>query len=556
MKELYLDIMEKALSAYSTQRIREYIDQVREKGLKEHGFPRLASNIGILIAYGRRTDLMDTFLEIMDLCCEEMPKRRAANEFSIREVCCCLMLLEEKQTVSTQHLAKWKQQLTDFDPWHFYNRLDDYSGRFITNWTLFAVVSDYMRGVYCGIDTTEFVEKQLPSQLRNLDEMGMYQDDNLGGSGNPIVYDLMPRLLFAFLLRAGYRGTYRAQIEEMLDKTARLTLQMQSVTGELPFGGRSNQFLINDAMFASYFELEAARFMEKGDAETAGEMKAAALLAAKNTLRYLAVDPISHIKNRYDIATKIGCEDYGYFNKYMITLASNIYIGFLFGDDSIEPTTAPAQRGGYVARTGESFHKTFLTAGGYHVELDTNADFHYDAKGVGRVHKAGCHTALCLAMPFPDHPNYLLEGENPTAMSICPFIRQADALLVGAEKYAQYDFLECKETEHSAYAAFSVQMQDRSVIQGCTVSEKGVTVTQTGGDGLMLPVFAFDGEKETEISIEKDSITVRYGGEYCRYRFLGEAREQGTFYNRNGRYRVFAVTTQEISIEMGHDNER
>ena len=95
MKELYLDIMEQALSAYSMQRIREYIDEVKAKGLKEHGFPRLASNIGILMAYGRRTDLMDTFLEIMDLCCEEMPKRRAANEFSIREVCCCLMLLEK-----------------------------------------------------------------------------------------------------------------------------------------------------------------------------------------------------------------------------------------------------------------------------------------------------------------------------------------------------------------------------------------------------------------------------------------------------------------------------
>ena len=157
MKELYLDIMEQALSAYSMQRIREYIDEVKTKGLKEHGFPRLASNIGILIAYGRCTDLMDTFLEIMDLCCEEMPKRRAANEFSVREVCCCLMLLEEKQKVGTQYLAKWKQQLTDFDPWHFYNRLDDYSGKFIGNWTLFGVISEYMRGVYCGIDTMEFV---------------------------------------------------------------------------------------------------------------------------------------------------------------------------------------------------------------------------------------------------------------------------------------------------------------------------------------------------------------------------------------------------------------
>ena len=144
MKEMYLDIMEKSLSAYTDERIRDYIDEVKRDGLTEHGFPRLGSDIGILMAYGRRTELLDTFIEIMDICCDEMPRKRAANDFSIREVCCCLMLLEQKQLVDKKYLEKWKRQLSTFDPWKFYNRVDDRSGRFIGNWAMFATVSEYI----------------------------------------------------------------------------------------------------------------------------------------------------------------------------------------------------------------------------------------------------------------------------------------------------------------------------------------------------------------------------------------------------------------------------
>ena len=56
MKTIYIDIMEKALSAYTEERIREYIAEVRRDGLTEHGFPRLGANIGILMAHGRRQE--------------------------------------------------------------------------------------------------------------------------------------------------------------------------------------------------------------------------------------------------------------------------------------------------------------------------------------------------------------------------------------------------------------------------------------------------------------------------------------------------------------------
>ena len=54
MKEKYIELMEKALSAYTDEHIQRYFNDVKTNGLTEHGFPRLTANIGILIAHGRR----------------------------------------------------------------------------------------------------------------------------------------------------------------------------------------------------------------------------------------------------------------------------------------------------------------------------------------------------------------------------------------------------------------------------------------------------------------------------------------------------------------------
>lgn len=86
----YLDLMEKTLSAYSDEHIHHYFNNVQQYGLTEHGFPRLTSNIGILIANGRRGDLLPTFLEMMEFCCKNIPLVQAANDFSVREIVCCI----------------------------------------------------------------------------------------------------------------------------------------------------------------------------------------------------------------------------------------------------------------------------------------------------------------------------------------------------------------------------------------------------------------------------------------------------------------------------------
>ena len=70
MRRVYIDLMEKILSAYTDEHISRYFNEVKISGLTEHGFPRLASNLGVLICHGRHKDLLPLFIDLMDLCCE------------------------------------------------------------------------------------------------------------------------------------------------------------------------------------------------------------------------------------------------------------------------------------------------------------------------------------------------------------------------------------------------------------------------------------------------------------------------------------------------------
>ena len=109
MKEKYLNLMEKALSAYTNEQILNYFNDVQKNGLTEHGFSRLTSNIGILIAHGKRRDLTPLFLQMMDFCCCNIPKVKAANDFSVREVVNCIDALSKKLGCKVVEISALKE---------------------------------------------------------------------------------------------------------------------------------------------------------------------------------------------------------------------------------------------------------------------------------------------------------------------------------------------------------------------------------------------------------------------------------------------------------------
>ena len=546
MKQKYLELMALALSAYSDDHIREYFDRVKAEGLTEHGFPRLTVNIGVLVCHGYRRDLIPLFIEMMDLCCNQIPRVKAANDFSVREIVFCIFELQ-KHGKFTNEIERWKKELSTILATECYDKFAKESDQVIGNWALFTAVSEYARSLLTGCDNEDFVELQIENQLRRLDENAMYMDNIHQEAHQPIVYDLVPRYLFALLLHFGYRGKYFARIDEVLKETALMTLKMQSVTGEIPFGGRSNQFVHNEGLLAIIYEYEANRYAQMGDLETAGRFKAATARAMEMTEKLLSKDPIRHIKNRFPTETRYGCEKYAYFDKYMITTASHIFSAYLICDDSIPTGTFDDSAASFM--TSEHFHKLFMRSGGYFLEFDVNADPQYDSSGLGRVHRYGAPSPICLSLPCTDTPKYRIPEEYKRRASLCPGIMTGDKELFACDSDEAIEIFSYSADKARLKYPFGIAV-DYAIAEGCV----HVKVSGKGALLHMLPAFCFDGENETQISLNENVLEIAYGGWICRYTASGVIRDLGkTAGNRNGLYRLFCAEAEsdlDLKIEI------
>ena len=546
-KSRYIDLMEKVLSAYTTEHIDRYYNDVKTGGLKEHGFPRLTADIGILIAHGRRTDLKDRLIRLMDLCCDEIPRHNdCANDFSVKEIIFALIELETHQTFPQAQIDGWKEKLKKITVEKCYNIYAVAEDSKVFNWAAFTMVSEWMR-YHIGIapEDRRFIDIQAASQWQWVDGNGMYRDPY-----NPMVYDLVTRGLFSLLLHFGYRGKYFEYWDNALRKAGLLTLKMLSVSGEIPYGGRSNQFIHNEAHAALILEYEAVRYARLGDLPTAGKFKAAVLRALANIESWLARKPITHVKNRFPLETKYGCEGYAYFDKYMITAASFLYVAYLFCDDSI-----PA--GEFDDLTGDSwlssdhFHKLVLRAGNYFAEYDYRADVHYDASGLGRLHRKGAPSAVCLSTPATDTPSYTIDAEGAIPFAVVPEISDGQEWLSGADPAVVHKVERHSAQGNGAQAEISCRWPDgRKVGSRYSLTEDGLQITLSGqgGIGLMLPAFQFDGREKSVIELSGRTLSIRYCGWVCRYQLEqgNTIRDTGkTGYNRNGHYQIFRAEGKE-----------
>ncbi len=545
MKTYYLDLMERVLAAYSDADIKAYFADVQKRGLTEHGFPRLTANIGRMIAQGRRKELLPMFTSMMTICCKRVSLDRAANDFSVQEMIESILQIEKSQVVDASVIDGWKR---DLGKKVIYNNPAESADQKTTNWCLFAAVSEFLRmqSGLCPIDMP-YIEMQLATQVCYLNGLGMYREEE----GSPMVYDLVPRLLFSILLYYGYEGKYKKTIDDALRRAALLTLRMQSVSGEIPYGGRSNQFYYNEALIAAIFEYEVNRYCREGDLKLAAQFKRAACDALKVVERGLDNNPDKHIKNRFPTKTRYGCEDYAYFNKYMITTASYLNWGMLFCKEDIAPAAEP-----YITRDvltlSSDFHKTFLRFDDYFVELDTNADGHYDCSGIGRIHKRGAPSEICLSCTATAIPKVTFDLEERPAFSIAP------ALFVdGAPQFmtlGEYRLHASSVDDESAAAEFFCDIEGQPLRFACKVGADGVTITAEaeGEVAVMLPALAFDGEHQTEIQTEGNRLSVSHKGNRCTYTTDGELCDMKTLgCNRNGHYKLYYAKGQgSVSVNV------
>ena len=112
----YLDVMEAAVSAYSDEHIAKYVREVEAGGVREHGFPRLTANLGVLLSEGRQTGRKDVFRRMMDISCREAAKGKmkgwgGGNDFSVKELAICLVALEKAGTFPEVVTEGWRAAL-------------------------------------------------------------------------------------------------------------------------------------------------------------------------------------------------------------------------------------------------------------------------------------------------------------------------------------------------------------------------------------------------------------------------------------------------------------
>ena len=406
-----------------------------------------------------------------------------------------------------------------------------------------------------GLCSAEFpYDDHLCYQMQWIDENGMYMDKKGSVYHHPMVYDLVSRGLFCLLLHFGYRGAYYEEIDSALERAGILTLKMQSTTGEIPFGGRSNQFLHNEAWLATVLEYEAVRYARKGDSLLAARFKAATERALDNCEAWLNRTPIRHVKNDFPTETGYGCEDYAYFDKYMITTASFLYTAYLICDDSI-PTKEPTDEGAEVFVTSPAFQKVFLRAGEYCAELDLDADEEYDASGLGRIQRKGAPSAICLAAPCPAHPIYRVSNSATPALSICPGTMVDGEWRFATSPDARYALLNVSREQDTATVTVQCTHVNGEIhTVRYLVSEGGIEITHSGNGTLahLLPAFFFDGTSHTEIQADANVLTVCYKGWCYRAETNGKIEKLSRLaQNRNGHYQCYlASATDALTVRI------
>ena len=523
----YLDLAEVAVGAYDDARMEAYVREAETVGVQEHGFPRLAANLGRLVAAGRMQEkkpILERMLTVACACARKgmMPPKSGGNEFSVRELVSAVVALEKAGAFPAEKIGGWKADLASIDAQRCYTSshypFGDPVGH---NWPLFGAASEQARIHYGLGGDPKFVEDWVSDQLRHFDRNGMYRDPH-----EPSVYDFIGRLCYMQILHFGYDGPCRAKLEEELIASAEPTLAMLSVCGEIPFGGRSNQFLHNNTMYAAVAEWYAAFFTKRGDAAMASRFRSAAARAIAALEPWVKDGQVFHVKNRFpkpaasgerNVGQKwFGCEGYAYFDKYMVTMGTWAVLADEFAEaQSIpEPGDCPP----LDFSTSEHFHWRFVQSRNYTVQEDWNANTNYDATGIGRIHRRGAPTAICLSTPFAERPSYHIGIErNPGPLAI---------------------------------GATGGKMSYK-------VDDWGVRIKVQGNGSLTLQVFEFDGEEVTRIDFDERMVAVFYRGWVCRYTTRGGtfADTARKYFNRNGRYRRIDCTGTDFEVFVTIERE-
>lgn len=560
-KNDYLDVIECVVDAYGIGFLEKQLE------LPDEIYHFTAFRTSVMLAYliesGRRPELFDLWMRVTEKSVRALKQSRKSdyNDLTLEELCVSFILMRDCVK------KEWLDVLSEVTPEVHYALTEKEQ---MHNMVVYGCVGMYLREKLTGESCEGHLDRVMPWIIECIDENGMFDDRD-----HAMLYDLTTRVRLEQLLWFGYDGKWKEQIEESLIKGAEATLLMQSAAYQIPYGGRSNQLLHNEALQTSLCEYAALREKRRGNNEKAMQYKRAAHLSFQTLERYLKnPDGAKHIRNMFPQDSLFGVDDYGTFPRYMNALATFIACGYLAADDEIGEAECPCEAGGYVFETSDRFGKIFINAFGQSIEYACKADYAHEPAGLGRYHAKGIPAELGLSMPFVEKPKYLLSKSRIPFEVIGP-------------KHVSAGFMHlANEVEPSKLTAISAGYTDSNGLRrllcenekplhtkveesGCgymltaeweSATEK-ITLSRTGLELSVLlksgekpfweiPMLLSDGKNKTELIEKENGISVIAGD--FEYMLRGEniTVSEETVANRNGIYRIVYADCETIKLVL------
>lgn len=356
---------------------------------RQYSTPAFALAVAMLHQSGRNRALLPAGVRAMTAACADLAAGKAADGHA--DFFTVLLLHADRllgRVAPREAVQRWRADLRAVAPERVY-RFQPATPE-LHNWNLVACAGERLRDADGYGSSSGWIEASLARQVEHFTASGMYRDPN-----DPMAYDHFARLWALDLVEEGYDGAQAATLRELVERGAWMSLFMQSPNGELPCGGRSAHHQWNEAEQAVTFETLARRFAARGDRAAAGAFKRAARLSLQSIGRWVRPSgELWIVKNRLDPRLRHGYETYSFHSQYNLLAAAMLALAWLRADDAIPERACPADAGGYAFALQPAFHKAFLSAGGFFVEIDTAADPHYNPTGILRVHHRGIPPGL------------------------------------------------------------------------------------------------------------------------------------------------------------------
>ncbi len=564
-RSFYLDLMEPVIRKAATWIAEDgaLIDPVIHAEWAQTT-SRFVSSAAVLLHFRRMTDLEDIVFRSMSYCCAklaspDLPKSSSAD-FWMREIVTAYDCLNG--IAPAELLEQWRHDLSTVIPEKTYLFVDPTHQNLkqFHNWAVYSSSGESMRdsaGIGGSNDFlwgNRFFDTYMEGQTHRFTEYGLYRDPD-----DPITYDITTRLQFAAAIARGYNGPLRNLLEEILRRGNQTMLLFLSPDGFVPYGGRSSLFNFQEAMTAAQAELEALRY-KASDPVMAGAFKRQAHLCARAiTPWFRDCDPVRHIKNRFKPETRHGCDTYGQYSVYSMLATSFLGLAALYADDTIAEHPTPAEIGGYTLTLQPAFHKVFLCADNTYVEIDTQADSHHDATGIGRILFKGLPPGFPLGMPFATDPKCIYADgcSGPqTPIALGPAWQSPDSATdslaawsdgVDAKTESRKSAIRTTYRRGETIVTETIDIVSGNVVIDWSVEIAGKTVVPLE---VTIPCLVHDGEITATSSLTESGLDITFQNQRVEYRWPSDSHckmESAEYANRQGVYK-----TARLVAESGH----